>query len=157
VGKEKLVAQLRRNPLMRVLRVDKLTYSALEATLRAYLTERAFKEVPVLTMITATRQQIAERAEKFRKRLEDTGANKIKIRIVDGFSVIGGGSCPEAQLPTQLIALAATHVSATQIEERLRRSKPPIITRVEEDQVLIDLRTVLADQEDLIITACARL
>lgn len=156
VGKEGLIRQIRSNPLMRVLRVDKLTYSALEATLLAYLKEKAIEEIPVLTMIATTKQQIADRAEKFCERLRDAVSEGVHIKTIDGFSVVGGGSCPEVQLPTQLISITSAHLSANQIEKAFRTANTPIITRLEKDQVLIDLRTVLPEQEAIILSACAQ-
>ena len=147
-GQAEWVQRVRRNPLFRALRVDKLTYAALEATLNDYLFQR-YDEIPVLQMVRESPESIRERAGRFVKSIrDDTGGI---VDLVPGQSVLGGGSTPAKTLPTTLIALAPpTGLSAAKLEERLRQGDPPVITRCERDRVLVDLRTVSReDEEDL--------
>jgi L-seryl-tRNA(Ser) seleniumtransferase len=152
-GSSGIVQRVSRNPLMRALRVDKLTYSAIEATLRLYEQGVAEEEVPVLRALTADRKQIAARAEQLCLALSRKNMSSLKVSTEDGTSVVGGGSAPEAQLPTTLIAVQHTALSANAIEELLRANAIPIIARTERDRVLIDLRTVAPDEEKLILDA----
>jgi L-seryl-tRNA(Ser) seleniumtransferase len=144
VGRADHVARVRRHPLMRALRVDKLTYAALEATLGEYLAGRARELVPVLQMARLTVDEIEPRAEALARRLADAGWD---ARVIDGLSTIGGGSAPGSGLPTRLVALAREGLSADALEERLRQLDPPIIARIEDDRVVLDLRTVRPEED----------
>ncbi len=150
VGRGAVIERIRTHPLYRALRVDKLIYAALEATLEAFRRETAFEEIPVLKMLAQTNEQIAARALNFAGKLnENRNENKkLKAEIVPGNSAIGGGSAPTVQPPTTLIALNHARMSAATLEETLRLSDPPIIARILEDKVLIDLRTVFESEED---------
>ncbi|HEY7388176.1 MAG TPA: L-seryl-tRNA(Sec) selenium transferase [Bryobacteraceae bacterium] len=140
-GKPELVTRLRRNPMFRALRLDKMVYQALEAALRSLLFER-WDQLPALAMIRQSAQEIRARAERFLKRAE------IAASLRDGFSVIGGGATPEQSIATCLIAVRTPDVVDT--ERRLRTGDPPVVARIEDDQILIDLRTVLpAEEEEL--------
>jgi L-seryl-tRNA(Ser) seleniumtransferase len=141
-GREDLVREMRGNSLFRALRVDKLTYAALEATLLAYV-KRDYGAIPVLRMMELPKAEIARRAEALVAKL---GSN-FKAELVDGESLLGGGSAPSALLPTKLIALTCPSFSADHLAARLRGSDPPVIARVEEGRVLLDLRTVLPEQD----------
>ena len=154
-GRAVLIARLRSNSLFRALRVDKLTYAALEATLLAYV-KRHHDAIPTLKMMRLTKEEISARAESLAKGLHAV-ALKIKIEIVDGESVIGGGAAPSSVLPTRLLALTCIDLSADELSTRLRQSDPPIIARVEDGRVLLDLRTVFPDQDELISAALARI
>jgi L-seryl-tRNA(Ser) seleniumtransferase len=153
-GKKEIVERIRRNPLFRALRVDKLTIAALEVTLKAYLRD-AVDEIPTLRMIRVPASEIARRAVQFVERLRAPVPKDFSVEVRDGFSVIGGGSTPDQQLPTHLIVISSTRRSAAAIEERLRKpeSGTPIIARIEEDQVVIDLRTVFPDEESSLAAA----
>ncbi len=153
-GKREPLGRIRKNPLFRALRVDKLTIAALEATVALYLQERA-QEIPTLRMIRATREEIALRSERLAARI--SACPGFSARLIDGESVIGGGSTPGQSLPTRLIAVAHDRLSAQELEARLRQSSPPIIARVERDQFLIDLRTVFEDEEEGIAQAFERM
>ncbi|HEV2314407.1 MAG TPA: L-seryl-tRNA(Sec) selenium transferase [Candidatus Acidoferrales bacterium] len=148
-GKKEVVEQIRRNPLFRALRVDKLTIAVLEMTLRAYR-RGAWDEIPALRMIRMTAHEIEQRARGFVARLRNKLPEDATFEIREGSSVIGGGSTPDQKLPTSLIAIASRLYSAAQIEERLRRpaSGTPVIARIEEDQLVIDLRTVFVEEEE---------
>jgi L-seryl-tRNA(Ser) seleniumtransferase len=142
---------------MRALRVDKMTYAAIEATLRLYERGVAVSEVPVIRAIAMSRVEIEGRATRFSSSVAETTSGHVRASCEDGESVIGGGSAPEVKLPTVLVALEHSELSASSMEERLRRRSVPIIARTERDRVLIDLRTVAADEEAIILDALANL
>ena len=144
-GREEQVKRMRRNSLFRALRVDKLTYAALEATLLAYV-KRDYRAVPVLRMMELPKTEIAIRAEALVTRL---GKN-LRAELIDGESLLGGGSAPSAVLPTTLIALTCQSLSANAFVARLRASDPPVIARVEEGRAVLDLRTVLPEQDQVL-------
>jgi len=157
-GRADLVARMRANSLFRALRVDKLTYAALEATLLAYV-KCDHDAVPVLRMMRLSKDEIARRAGKIVSQVESAQVKSahLKLEMRDGESVIGGGAAPSAVLPTRLIALTRADLSADEINARLRASTPPIIARVEEGRVLLDLRTVFPDQDANLATVLASL
>jgi L-seryl-tRNA(Ser) seleniumtransferase len=144
---------IRKHPLMRALRVDKMTYAALEATLQEYAAGRAAETVPVFRMIAMPLDEIAARAEAIAARIRGEG---LTVDLVDGVSTIGGGSAPGSQLPTCLIALTHRTLSPDQLEQRLRAADPPVIGRIEDDRVVLDLRTV-APEQDAIVVGAAKL
>jgi L-seryl-tRNA(Ser) seleniumtransferase len=147
-GKKEIVERIRRNPLFRALRVDKLTIAALEVTLRAYH-RGALDEIPALRMIRMTAEEIGRRAADFALRVRATLPADAKIEIREGFSVIGGGSTPDQQLATHLISISSARHSAAALEERLRRPAHgvPVVARIEDDLLVFDLRTVFPDEE----------
>jgi L-seryl-tRNA(Ser) seleniumtransferase len=147
---------MRSNSLFRALRVDKLTYAALEATLLAYV-KRDHDAVPVLHMMRLSKDEIARRAEKVVASVASAQLKRLKLELLDGESVIGGGAAPSAVLPTRLIALTHIDLSADQLSARLRASTPPVIARVEEGRVLLDLRTVFPEQDANLATVLASL
>ena len=146
-GNKELVAKVRRHPLFRALRVDKLTIAALEVTLRAYL-RADWNEIPSQQMIRTTKEEISARTkhlvEALRTRVRGTEA---QFEIADGSSLMGGGSTPAQSLSTRVLRIRSKHYSATQLEARLRGGTAPVIARIEEDSVIVDLRTVFAAQE----------
>ncbi len=152
-GRADLVARMRSNSLFRALRVDKLTYAALEATLLAYV-KRDHDAVPVLRMMNLPKEEIARRAEALAAKVK---SSKLKMELLNGESVIGGGAAPSAVLPTRLIALTHAELSADELYKRLRGSDPPVIARVEEGRVLLDLRTVFPQQDTTLALALASL
>jgi len=156
-GKAELVGRMRRHPLFRALRVDKLTTAALAATLGAYL-RGAANEVPALRMIRMTVEEIKRRTQNFLRELTpELPLGEVELEITDGSSLAGGGSTPTQSLPTKLIRIASARYSASQIEQRLRRAPAGIsvIARVEEDRLILDLRTVFPEQEPVLITTLA--
>lgn len=152
-GRADLVGRMRSNSLFRALRVDKLTYAALEATLLAYV-KRDHDAIPALRMMGLAKEEIEARAKSLAGALK---AGKLKCEIVDGESVVGGGAAPSAVLPTRLLALTHTNLSADEIAARLRASEPPVVARVEDGRVLLDLRTVLSNQDQLVSAALNRI
>jgi len=156
-GKKELIARVRRYPLFRALRVDKLTIAALEATLGAYL-RAAWDEIPTLRMIRMTPQQLKRRAENFIRELRpELPLDEVEIEIKDGTSLAGGGSTPSQSLPTKIIRIASARYSATKLEQRLRHapSGVSVIARVEDDRLILDLRTVFPEQEPPLIKTLA--
>jgi L-seryl-tRNA(Ser) seleniumtransferase len=149
-GGATLVSRIRRHPMLRALRVDKLTYAALEATLAEHLAGRAEASVPVLRMAALGVDAIDARAARLARTLVARGW---RAEIVDGFSTIGGGSAPGAALPTRLLVLAREDLGADVLDARLRALQPPIVGRIEHDRLLMDLRTVREDEDDEIAAA----
>ena len=152
-GRADLVARMRSNSLFRALRVDKLTYAALEATLLAYV-KRDHDAVPVLRMMRLSKDEIEHRAGKIISSVESA---HLKLQLLDGESVIGGGAAPSAVLPTRLIALTHSALSADELNARLRAHTPAVIARVEEGRVLLDVRTVFPEQDANLTTALVSL
>lgn len=153
VGRKKIFAQLRTNPLYRALRVDKLTVAALEATILSYLRQEERTQVPALKMIFETREQIESRAKRLVQRVEEETkpGGVLALDLTPGSSVIGGGSTPGQEISTLLISIGSPRYSARAIETRLRSSPVPILVRVEGNHVLVDLRTVDVSEEEEII------
>jgi L-seryl-tRNA(Ser) seleniumtransferase len=156
-GSREIVDRVLKNPLMRALRVDKMTYSAIEATLRLYERGAALIEVPVIRAIATSYEGLADRAASLRESIARLTDGQFTIGLEDGASVIGGGSAPEVKLPTVLVTLKAAGMSAASLEERLRGFRIPIIARTERDRVMIDLRTVSIEEEAIILDAIAAL
>jgi L-seryl-tRNA(Ser) seleniumtransferase len=152
-GRPDLIARMRANSLFRALRVDKLTYSALESTLLAYL-KHEYDAIPTLRMMSLTKEEIGARAESVANRVPSP---KVKVEVVDGESVIGGGAAPSSVLPTRLLAVSCAGLSADELSTGLRKCNPPIVARVEEGRVLLDLRTVFPEQDRLIGDALKRI
>jgi len=145
VGRAAQIERVRKHPLMRALRVDKMTYAALEATLAEYAAGRAATTIPVQRMLTMTGEAIRVRAEVLAAAIR--AIDGWHAEIVAGRSAIGGGSAPGVELPTWLVAIAKDGLTPDALAERLRRLTPPIIARIEQDRLVLDLRTVLSDQD----------
>ncbi|HET8891921.1 MAG TPA: L-seryl-tRNA(Sec) selenium transferase [Candidatus Angelobacter sp.] len=144
-GREALIKRVRANPLFRALRVDKLTYAALEGTLMEYIRQN-HDAIPFARMMRLSAPDICARAEALQKQL--SGAAHLKTTIISGTSLVGGGSAPTSSLPTFLLAITAASLSADELAARLRHHQPSIVARVEEGRVLIDLRTVFGPAEE---------
>ncbi len=147
-GRGEILERIRRNPLFRALRVDKLTIAALEATSKAYQ-RGALDEIPTLHMIRLGPQEIGRRAAQFIEKVRGLVPEGATLECREGFSLIGGGSTPEQQLPTRLIAVSSPRHSAIAVEEQLRRAseRTPVIARILDEFVVLDLRTVLPEEE----------
>jgi L-seryl-tRNA(Ser) seleniumtransferase len=149
-GRTALIDRVRKHPLYRVLRPDKLTYASLEATLGSYR-RGELDEVPVLKKLSMSADDIGKRAAVFIEALRPLV--RLNVEIVDGRSAVGGGAAPTVQLPTRLIAIRQTDLGPGRVERSLRMNEIPIITRIENDRVLLDLRTVDPEDEVIVIDA----
>jgi L-seryl-tRNA(Ser) seleniumtransferase len=138
VGREDVIQRIRANPLLRTFRVDKLTYAALEATLRDYLLER-FDSIPVVNMLRVSQEEILRRCRQI---AEELHSSALTVEVVPVESLIGGGTAPASRLPSAALALRHESLSLPALVLALRRLQPPVIARVSEDRVLLDLRTV---------------
>jgi L-seryl-tRNA(Ser) seleniumtransferase len=150
VGRSAMVDRIRTHPLMRALRVDKMTYAALEATLAEYTAGRAATTVPVQQMIRMTADEIRARATALA-----TSVNQLpswRAEIIEGASAVGGGSAPGVELPTVLVAIEKKGLTADALEAQLRSLTPPVIARIEHDRLVLDLRTVFPDDDDRLPT-----
>jgi len=143
VGKQPIISRLRKHPLYRALRSDKIRLAALEATLASHQRELADAEVPVMQMLSLTPEELAQRAQSLVESLDSSSA---KFELIAGESTLGGGAGPTSTFPTTLIAITHPERSAQDIEHQLRSATPPIISRIAEGKVLLDLRTVFDDQ-----------
>jgi len=152
-GRADLIARMRANSLFRALRVDKLTYAALEGTLLAYV-RRDHDAIPALRMMRLSKAEIGKRAEAIAGEIQSA---TLRVELIDGDSVIGGGAAPSAVLPTRLLAISHKDLSANELAGRLRASDPPVIARVEEARVLLDLRTVFPEQDRLLLETISRI
>jgi L-seryl-tRNA(Ser) seleniumtransferase len=149
VGRAALVDRVRTHPLMRALRVDKLTYAALEATLAEYAAGRA-SALPVHQMLTADAESLRARADAFARAVSAIAG--FRVDVLAGTSAVGGGSAPGVELRTFLVAIERERVRAPVLDASLRALSPPVITRIIDDRVVVDLRTVTAaEQEELIV------
>jgi L-seryl-tRNA(Ser) seleniumtransferase len=148
-GSSELIARMRSNALFRALRVDKLIYAALEATLLEYV-RRDYDAIPTLRMMRLSKDEIGRRAEALAAQLRSP---KWQVEIVDGGSILGGGAAPSSVLPTRVLALSCEGLSADELAARLRGSEPSIIARVDEGRVLLDLRTVFPEQDAALAAA----
>jgi len=148
VGRAAIIERMRRHPLYRALRADKLRLAALEATLEAYARDASVNELPTHRAIACTVSEIRDRANGLISRLPHGKTDEaFTFETVDGESASGGGSAPTSRLPTVLISLTHDTLTPNQIEAALRRSHPPVIARIVDDRVLFDLRTVAESEE----------
>ena len=143
VGRRDIISRLRKHPLYRALRSDKIRLAALEATLVSHQRDAAEAEVPAIRMLSLTAEEIEQRA---RNLVDGLDASPLTIELIPGESALGGGAGPTSTFPTTLIAITHPERSAQEIEQQLRTSTPPIISRISEGKVLLDLRTVFEDQ-----------
>ena len=159
VGRRELIEKCKKNPITRALRVDKMTLAVLETTLRLYRDERqALAKIPTLRMIAVSPEELSRRAGELASALRSAdrkGALRIEVR--PGSSQVGGGSLPAQDLPTSVVAVQSGALSANRIEEFLRRNAPPIIGRIESDHFLMDVRTIVAGQTEIIAAAFERM
>jgi L-seryl-tRNA(Ser) seleniumtransferase len=151
LGAKEMMDQLKRHPLTRALRVDKVTLAGLQATLLHYLKGEATKKIPIWSMIAAPRQELEARAAQWSERLR---AAQLDATVIDAESTVGGGSLPGETLPTRAVALAVSSPDA--FAARLRQNHPPIIVRIEGGRLIFDPRTVLASEEQTLLAGIER-
>ncbi len=150
VGRAAVIEQMHKHPMYRALRADKLRIAALEATLDAYARGASALEVPTQRFIAMSSAKIRARTERFIERLRRRINSRIQLDVIEGESAVGGGAAPTAHLRTMLISVTHVNQTANQLEAALRRSTPPVITRIAEDRVLMDLRTVTEAEESAV-------
>lgn len=154
VGKKNIIDDIKRNPLTRALRIDKLTLAGLESTLRLYRDEeKALQCIPTLQMLTATIEEITQKANQLVEKLNDINNSRLHLQLLKLSSKAGGGSLPLLELPSQCVSIKIDGISANSLEKYLRKSDPPIIARIEEDYVIMDLRTIQQDEIVIIVSA----
>lgn len=148
VGKKEYIEQMKKNQLTRTLRVDKMTLAALEATLKLYLDEKeALEHIPTLHMISLSKERLFEKAEVLKTRLSDLD---FKITIAEDKAEVGGGSYPASYLDSVVVKLEHPRLSATDIERRLLEVEIPIITRIKDNELIFDMRTLRTREFDLV-------
>ena len=151
VGKKKYIDRIKRNPINRALRIDKMTLAAIEITLRFYRDpEKAVQEIPTLRMLLQPTMDLQEKANRLTKRLEMIGSEDLSIRMLDLASKPGGGSMPMLELPSKCLGIQVNGMSVNRVERSLRRNTPPIIGRIEEDMYIMDMRTIQDDELEII-------
>ena len=153
VGKKYYIDKMKKNPLTRALRVDKLTMVALEATLRLYLNmDDVVSKIPTLRMITESTKSITRRSEVLFGKIKQISGG-LTINITDDFSQVGGGSLPLEKLTTKVITISSSNISTTKLEEGLRNYETPIITRIQGNKIIMDVRTIDEKEYEVICEA----
>jgi L-seryl-tRNA(Ser) seleniumtransferase len=154
VGKQHLLEQIKKNPLARALRIDKLTLAALEATFCLYRDEaKAVRRIPTLRMLTMDIHEIKQKASKLMENLKKIDASRLRIGLIERFSKAGGGSLPLLELPSKCLRIQIVGLSANSLEINMRKNSPPIIGRIEDDAFIIDPRTLRDDDLPIIESA----
>ncbi len=154
LGRADLIDRVRRHPLMRAVRADKLTYAALEATLALWADPPARANIPVMRMLTMTAAEIERRARGLLDRL--TGVPGVRAAVIGGQSTTGGGSAPGSAMQTTLVAISVDGVTAAALDTRLRAGDPPIVARIQDDRVVLDARTIAPEEDAKVIAAIER-
>ncbi len=151
LGRREVLGPIKKNPLNRALRIDKMTLAALEATLRLYLNEAvARKSIRALQVLTEPVEEVDRRARRFFRRLKKANIEGLTLSLRKGNAMAGGGSLPTQEIPSVLLSLRSSKLTANAVEERLRRFDPPIIARIADEEVLFDLRTAATEEWDII-------
>jgi L-seryl-tRNA(Ser) seleniumtransferase len=154
VGRKRCLDPIKKNPLNRALRIDKLTLAALESTLRFYLEgDEALNRLPAFRMLTGSLANLERRSKRFLKNLAKEIGTLCRLRLKDDSSQVGGGALPIQDLPTKVLALFPGKLSAADLERRLRNGQPPVVVRIQGNEVLLDLRTVAKEEEKFLIKA----
>jgi len=154
LGRSEFIKKMRTNPLTRTLRVDKMILTALEATLRLYLDpEIAKKQIPVTQMITCSVEEIARKARNLEKRLKEELGNNCDVNIKKDFSKVGGGALPLLNLETRVVTLSPRTKSTNKLASKLRFMSIPIVVRIDRDLLIIDPRTLLQGEEEIVVNS----
>lgn len=155
-GRREVIAKLKKHPLARCVRLDKMTLAALEVTLRLYLDEeRLFAQVPTLRMLTMKPAELEARAGRLARAIRDACGDAYEVGTASDTSRAGGGALPMEDIPTTVVTLAPTRLSATALEERLRLGEPHVIARIKDGRLLLDPRTLREDEEPEVASALA--
>lgn len=158
VGKKHIIERIKRNPLARALRIDKMTLAALEATLQLYRDEaQAVRSIPTLRMICMEPEELVGRANRLEDLLRAIGGTGLDIRRIEGFSKAGGGALPLLEMPSRCLGIRIDGLSANRLEQKMRGNSPPIIGRIEDDRFVMDPRTLLDQDLPIIRSAFERL
>lgn len=153
IGKKKYIDKIKKNQLTRALRVDKMTLAALEATLKCYLDEEtAIKEIPTLNMMLTPPEEIKKKAQLLKRKLS-TAPKHFSFHIEEDYSMVGGGSMPEEKLKTYVVKVKSSKFSAKELEGELRNYETPIISRISNDEIYLDLRTIFKEDFEIILNA----
>jgi L-seryl-tRNA(Ser) seleniumtransferase len=154
VGKQEVIDKVRKHPMARALRSDKLTLAALEATLRLYLDpQKALEKIPALKMLSMPAATLQVRCDELLPRITQSLGEVVDCTIIEATATVGGGALPLAELPGRVIALVPKRLSVNELTTRLRSCEPPVIGRIQEDRFLIDPRTLNSDDEELLLQA----
>ncbi len=158
IGKRDRIDQIKKNPLTRALRIDKLTLAALESTLRLYRDEaKAVANIPTLYMMTCPFQEIEKKATHLIERLKTIQDTRFSVDVMESVSKVGGGSLPLLELPTRCVGIRIKDMSAARIDAQLRKQSPPVIGRIGDEIFLMDMRTVMPDEIDILFRAIHQL
>ncbi len=154
VGSRAILDRVKKNPLTRALRVDKMTLAALEITLRQYLdTDTALQSIPTLRMLTQSPETLEVRAKKLARKISAVQRTNLSVEILPDQSQVGGGALPEATLPTFVVALQSSALSVNRLERHFRRQDPPVIGRIRKGQFFLDVRTLCEEEFGAIVAA----
>jgi L-seryl-tRNA(Ser) seleniumtransferase len=154
VGRKDVLERIKKNPINRALRIDKMTLAALEATLHLYRDEsKAISEIPTLRMFTLPAKVLANRARRLRTRLQKAGNGRLEAVITDASSRVGGGALPLQELPTKCVAVTIQGLSANQVEQMAREATTPVIGRIENELFVMDVRTIQDEEIAMIASA----
>jgi len=152
VGSKEILDRIKKNPITRALRIDKLTLAALESTLRLYRDEkRAIAEIPTLKMLLTPLERLEEKAQKLKERLHRLDRSRLRIETMTDTSRAGGGSMPLTDLPTTCLLVGIEGLSANELERRLRAGRPPLIGRIENECFVMDVRTIGEHEFDVVV------
>jgi L-seryl-tRNA(Ser) seleniumtransferase len=154
VGSSEFVSRLKKHPMARAVRIDKMTLAAMEATLRLYLDEKeAVKKIPTLRMLTERPQSVARRAKALASEIKTAAGKRVDVSVRSDMSKAGGGSLPLLDLPTTVVCVDPLDMNVNKLEERLRFFDPPILARISEDKLVFDVRTIQEGENGLIVKA----
>ncbi|MCL4440276.1 MAG: L-seryl-tRNA(Sec) selenium transferase, partial [Firmicutes bacterium] len=156
VGKRQYIEKMKKNPLTRAVRINKFTVAALEATLREYFDhDNVLNKIPTLRMLTESTDVILQRAGELAAKLKSKLTASVEVKIIQGSSQVGGGSMPTAELPTYLVSCVTESLSVDELAIQLRGAEPAVVARVQDGQYQLDLRTVQAEEVDLLAEVMA--
>jgi L-seryl-tRNA(Ser) seleniumtransferase len=154
LGKREIVERIKKNPMNRAMRIDKFTLAGLESILRLYQDERtAVEKIPTLAMIAEPQARVKRRALRLAKRIRRELADTCTVTVMETISRVGGGAMPEQNLPSQAVVISPSSLTVSRLETLLRQLEIPVIGRIEEDRLLLDMRTV-ADDEIPLLASC---
>ena len=150
-GKAEIIRKLKQHPMARALRLDKMTLAALEVTLRAYLDpEKAIQDIPTLRMLTESQDDVRKKAEEFAKTISEACSGSFHIQVLDETARAGGGALPMTEIPTSVVALAPKGGSVVELEQHLRLGEPCIVARIRDEKLMLDPRTLSAEERGIV-------